>query len=81
MKKVKEHLEKTNRDRVEAFESGAKAYATKIVANFKNYDFVSFTPFTPFRPKYFSVHCRNRYRWHGCPARLSRECLVPRPFG
>ena len=28
-------------DRVEAFEKGAAAYAKKIVANFKDYEFVS----------------------------------------
>ncbi|KAF9268024.1 translationally controlled tumor-associated [Marasmius fiardii PR-910] len=39
MKAVKEHLQKTKPERVEAFEKGAAAYAKKIVANFKNFEF------------------------------------------
>lgn len=41
MKAVKEKLQKTNPERVEAFEKGAQAYAKKIVASFKDFDFVS----------------------------------------
>lgn len=41
MKKIKEHLKKENPDRLEAFETGANAYAKKILANIKDYDFVS----------------------------------------
>ena len=41
MKAVKAHLQETKPDRVEAFEKGAQAFAKKIVANFKDYDFVS----------------------------------------
>ena len=44
MKAVKEHLQKTNPERVEAFEKGAAAYAKKIVANFKDYEFVRTFP-------------------------------------
>ena len=41
MKAVKAKLQETNPDRVEVFEKGAQAYAKKIVANFKDYEFVS----------------------------------------
>ena len=41
MKAVKEHLARSNPDRVAAFEKGASAYAKKIVANFKDFEFVS----------------------------------------
>jgi len=39
MKSVKAKLAQTNPDRVEAFEKGAQAYAKKIVANFKDFEF------------------------------------------
>ncbi|KAI0320801.1 translationally controlled tumor protein [Amylostereum chailletii] len=39
MKAVKAKLAETKPDRVEAFEKGAAAYAKKIVANFKDYEF------------------------------------------
>ena len=39
MKTVKEELQKTNPERVDAFEKGAQAYAKKIVANFKDFEF------------------------------------------
>ncbi|KAK0190889.1 translationally controlled tumor-associated [Armillaria mellea] len=39
MKSVKAKLAETNPDRVEAFEKGAQAYAKKIVANFKDFEF------------------------------------------
>ncbi|THV08503.1 translationally controlled tumor-associated [Dendrothele bispora CBS 962.96] len=39
MKSVKQELAKSNPDRVEAFEKGAQAYAKKIVANFKDFEF------------------------------------------
>ncbi|KAJ2936922.1 hypothetical protein H1R20_g168, partial [Candolleomyces eurysporus] len=39
MKAVKDHLTKTKPDEVAAFEKGAAAYAKKIVANFKDYEF------------------------------------------
>lgn len=42
MKSVKAKLAETNPDRVEAFEKGAQTYAKKIVANFKDFEFVSF---------------------------------------
>jgi hypothetical protein len=38
MKAVKAKLPE---DRVEAFEKGAQAYAKKVVANFKDFEFVS----------------------------------------
>lgn len=41
MKAVKTKLAETNPDRVSAFESGAQAFAKKIVSNFKDYEFVS----------------------------------------
>ena len=40
MKAVKANLAETNPARVEAFEKGAAAYAKKIVANFKDFEFV-----------------------------------------
>ncbi|KAI6034025.1 hypothetical protein PISMIDRAFT_86996 [Pisolithus microcarpus 441] len=39
MKAVKTKLGETKPDRVEAFEKGAQAYAKKIVANFKDFEF------------------------------------------
>ncbi|KAG6828405.1 hypothetical protein H0H92_008147 [Tricholoma furcatifolium] len=39
MKAVKDKLSKTNPDRVAAFEKGAAAYAKKIVADFKQFEF------------------------------------------
>ena len=39
MKTVKAELGKTKAERVEAFEKGAQAYAKKIVANFKDFEF------------------------------------------
>jgi len=39
MKAVKTKLSETNPGRVEAFEKGAAAYAKKIVANFKDFEF------------------------------------------
>jgi len=41
MKAVKEKLAATNPGSVEGFEKGAAAYAKKIIANFKDYEFVS----------------------------------------
>lgn len=41
MKAVKESLQKTDPDRVADFEKGAQAFAKKVVANFKDYEFVS----------------------------------------
>ena len=40
MKAVKEELAKTKPDEVAAFEKGAAAYAKKIVAGFKDFEFV-----------------------------------------
>ncbi|KAI6047143.1 translationally controlled tumor-associated [Pisolithus marmoratus] len=39
MKAVKTKLGETNPEQVEAFEKGAQAYAKKIVANFKDFEF------------------------------------------
>jgi len=39
MKAIKAHLQDKNPDRVEAFEKGAAAYAKKVVANFKDFEF------------------------------------------
>jgi hypothetical protein len=41
MKAVKAKLQETNPERVAIFEKGAQEYAKKIVANFKDYEFVS----------------------------------------
>ena len=43
MKAVKSELEKSKPERVEAFEKGAQAFAKKIVANFKDYEFVCYS--------------------------------------
>ena len=40
MKAVKKHL---SEERVAEFEKGASAFAKKIVANFKDYEFVGFS--------------------------------------
>lgn len=40
MKAIKEILQKSNPDAVADFEKGAAAFAKKIVANFKDYEFV-----------------------------------------
>ena len=40
MKEVKGKLQEINPSRVEAFEKGAAGFAKKIVANFKDYEFV-----------------------------------------
>ncbi|KAF7796091.1 hypothetical protein EIP86_007262 [Pleurotus ostreatoroseus] len=39
MKAVKAHLMEKHPDQVEAFEKGASAFAKKLVANFKDYEF------------------------------------------
>ncbi|KAN0061037.1 hypothetical protein ACQY0O_006771 [Thecaphora frezii] len=39
MKTIKAKLQESNPDRVEAFEKGAQAFAKKIIANFKDYEF------------------------------------------
>lgn len=44
MKAVKAKLTETKPERVEAFEKGAAAYAKKIVANFKDFEFVGILP-------------------------------------
>jgi len=41
MKRIKGKLAETNPDRVDAFEKGASAFAKKVVANFKNYEFLT----------------------------------------
>jgi len=41
MKKVKAHLTEKDPGRVEAFEKAAQAYAKKIVANFKDWEFLT----------------------------------------
>ena len=39
MKAVKQHLQETKPDRVDAFEKGAQGFAKKLIANFKDYEF------------------------------------------
>ena len=41
MKAVKGKLQEKTPERVEGFEKGAAAFAKKIVANFKDFEFVS----------------------------------------
>ena len=45
MKTVKAKLLETNPERVESFEKGAANYAKKIVANFKDLEFVRLDTF------------------------------------
>ena len=40
MKEVKTKLQEKSPDRIETFEKGAQGFAKKIVANFKDYEFV-----------------------------------------
>jgi len=40
MKAIKDELNKTHPEQVAEFEKGAAAFAKKIVANFKDYEFV-----------------------------------------
>lgn len=47
MKAVKAKLQETKPDRVEAFEKGAAAYAKKIVANFKDFEFYTGASMNP----------------------------------
>jgi len=44
MKAVKTKLIETNPERVEAFEKGAQGYAKKLVASFKDLEFVRLFP-------------------------------------
>ena len=46
MKAVKEKLQDLDPSRVQAFEKGAAAYAKKVVANFKDFEFVRILPVT-----------------------------------
>lgn len=46
MKAVKEKLKELDPASVDAFEKGAAAYAKKIVANFKDFEFVRIFPVT-----------------------------------
>lgn len=39
MKAIKSYLAEHNPERVDAFEKGAQAFAKKLVANFKDYEF------------------------------------------
>ena len=72
MKSIKEKLPA---DRVADFEKGAQAYAKKIVADFKNYEFVGLTAF--FFPLVLTrVAVRRRVfrsRWHGWIAELPQR--------
>lgn len=43
MKAVEAKLKETKPDRVDAFKTGAATYAKKIIANFKDYEFVRFS--------------------------------------
>lgn len=47
MKEIKAKLQETNPDRVPAFEKGAAAFAKKVVANFKEYDFYTGASMNP----------------------------------
>ena len=47
MKAVKGKLAEAGPERVEAFEKGATAYAKKIVANFKDFEFYTGESMTP----------------------------------
>jgi hypothetical protein len=41
MKAIKQHLSEKNPERLNDFETGAQAFAKKIVGNFKDFEFVS----------------------------------------
>ncbi|KAH9482697.1 Translationally-controlled tumor protein-like protein [Psilocybe cubensis] len=47
MKAIKEHLAEHEPAQVEEFEKGAQAYAKKIIANFKNYEFYTSETMNP----------------------------------
>lgn len=46
MKAVKAKLAETKPEEVDAFEKGAQAYAKKLIANFKDLEFVSVFTFS-----------------------------------
>lgn len=85
MKAVKTKLGETNPGRVEAFEKGAQSFAKKIVANFKDYEFVCIPRslfLLGYTPSYFvwsyAVHWRvHEPRRHGCPPQLPRGWCHP----
>ena len=47
MKEIKKRLETSNPDRVKDFERQASAYAKKIVANFKHFEFYTGSSMAP----------------------------------
>jgi hypothetical protein len=68
MKAVKVKLQETKPDRVETFEKNAQAYAKKIVANFKDFEFVGRT-FSRSAADPIQVHGRgDEPRWDDCSA-------------
>lgn len=86
MKAVKAKLSETKPGEVEEFEKGASAFAKKIVANFKDYEFVSISSACASRvrkarsndPTSRIVHWRiHEPRWHDCSAQLPRGWYHP----
>lgn len=79
MKAVKEHLSKTNPDRVPVFEKNAQGMAKKILGNFKDYEFYTgegmnpdgalvAAPASPSLPELTDCSLRR----YGCPPQLPR---------
>jgi hypothetical protein len=60
MKAVKAELEKNQGDRVAEFEKGAQTFAKKVVANFKDYEFVCFS-----YPSFFAVGSQHTLQYTG----------------
>ena len=75
MKAVKAKLQETNPDAVAAFEKGATAFAKKLQANFKDYEFVRTTldAGSAVTDLLFAVHWREHE-----PGRHGRASELPR---
>lgn len=75
MKEVKTKLQEKSPDRVTTFEQGAQGFAKKIVANFKDYEFVrvplDYIQILRLMPVWSLVHWRvDEPRRHDCAAQL-----------
>ena len=77
MKAVKEHLQKSDPDSVASFEKGATDFAKKVVAKFKDFEFVR-VDYLHWRNVHDAllVHWGiNESRWHGCASELQGELM------
>ena len=72
MKAVKAELATSHPDQVDSFEKGAQTYAKKIVANFKDFEFVSgFLQHISNVLMKMPVHWRKHESgWYGCSSEL-----------